>query len=648
MSDTVTQKQNKRADTFKYGTIDSIEARSIPRGAARASLNWLTLGDKIELRRGSRFLGTSSVNTGLGKATGIKTVTRATDIERLFGTYGKKIKYFDTVTDEWIEIGTDLLGTGVIGSDGIGTESISLQEYVGLAGNQLFVNSPNCSGFYKIMVANPTSYTDMYDGAKNFKGLTKIDTNRTLLWQRVKDQTGLYGSYIDAQSYTTVTAEILGTGNGVAVTFTGTLSYRAGNPKNTCFGISVTDGVETFTDNYDGTLTGSLGGTGTINYTTGAISVTFNTAVVNLTNVTVTYQHENSNANGITDFTKSATRLAGEGFILRQDESGGKFQSVKSYNNVYYCLHTKRTWALTLAIDDSPSGTSNVPYRHKVGIPNDRAAVETGKGIYYIDETDGNDTKIRLLTYDTGGSQQVIPVPVSNNININDYTFDQGASFKYGNFICFAGRLKTSTVNNRTLVFNDLFNCWDILDYAITCMDTYEGALVAGDALSDNFMELFSGVDDLGSPIFNYWEGKMDDLDIDGLKKSKRVKIIGDIGPDQKMKVSVSLDNGPFVEIRTADDAIAGVHAIEGSGSYVDRGQRVSVGPETLGKGEVGGGGSGIEAYHYEREFSIGQDDFEEITFRFEGMELGYLSVSAYEANDVRFKGKKTPRKYRG
>ena len=42
--------------------------------------------------------------------------------------------------------------------------------------------------------------------------------------------------------------------------------------------VIVTDGVEVFGDNADGTLTGSQGGSGTINYTTGAYTVVFNTA----------------------------------------------------------------------------------------------------------------------------------------------------------------------------------------------------------------------------------------------------------------------------------------------------------------------------------------------------------------------------------
>lgn len=61
-------------------------------------------------------------------------------------------------------------------------------------------------------------------------------------------------------------------GAALTVTYSGTLLV------NPILGgsFSATDGVETFTDNGDGTLTGSAGGTGTINYSTGAWSLTFN------------------------------------------------------------------------------------------------------------------------------------------------------------------------------------------------------------------------------------------------------------------------------------------------------------------------------------------------------------------------------------
>lgn len=55
--------------------------------------------------------------------------------------------------------------------------------------------------------------------------------------------------------------------------------------------VSVTDGVETFTDNGEGVLAGDAGGSGTVNYDTGAISVTFDEAPGEAVDVDVDYSH---------------------------------------------------------------------------------------------------------------------------------------------------------------------------------------------------------------------------------------------------------------------------------------------------------------------------------------------------------------------
>lgn len=644
---------------YKYGTINKIEDRSIPRGAASRSLNWLTMGDHIELRRGQKFLGTT--NTGLGLATGLKRVTDATGVERLFGSYGKKLKYYNRTTEDWVEIGSDLLGSAVVDANGIGFEEIFMQEYVGLAGNQLWINSPNCAGFFKIMVANPGSAKDNYDANKNHKGNIKIDTNRTLLWGRVKDRTGLYGSYIDSQTYTTVSAESLGTGDGVTTVFSTTLAAVTGI--RTCFGLTVTAGAVTLTDDYNGVLSASDGSTGTINYSTGAISVTFATAPANLAAITVTYQWESSTTNGIADFTESGTRLAGEGFVFRQDEGGGPLQNVNTYNQIYYCMHLKKTWVLSLGSDDTDA--TNLPYRQRVGIPNERASVETGDGIYYIDDTDENDVRARLLTYELNGSPEVIPVAISKNLNLNDYRFDQAAAAKWGDLVLFACGLKNSTreinsktvtLNNRVLVYNLLWKSWDILDYGCTCFEIYDGSLVAGDAYSDNFALLFSGFDDFDAVIPNYWEGDLDALGVEGLKQTKKLYLQGLIDPDQKIKVSVALDNGAFVEVGGTDNAEgtaaydedgAHTYAIQGNGSYVDPTQSVAVGAVTLGRSELGGGSAGAVAYNFARLISLRVDKFERVKLRFEAVDVGFASISTHKWWDVRFKGVKIPRKYR-
>jgi len=71
---------------------------------------------------------------------------------------------------------------------------------------------------------------------------------------------------VDAEVLHTVTA-----GEDATVTFT-----LATDQKPVIAGtITITDGTETFTDDGEGVLDGSSTGTGTINYTTGAISITF-------------------------------------------------------------------------------------------------------------------------------------------------------------------------------------------------------------------------------------------------------------------------------------------------------------------------------------------------------------------------------------
>lgn len=67
------------------------------------------------------------------------------------------------------------------------------------------------------------------------------------------------------------------TGDGVTVTFNYTVQF----PYILPFTVIITDNTEVFNDDGSGVLVGNLGGTGTVNYTTGAIAVTFNSAPSN-------------------------------------------------------------------------------------------------------------------------------------------------------------------------------------------------------------------------------------------------------------------------------------------------------------------------------------------------------------------------------
>jgi hypothetical protein len=606
---------------FKYGNIDNIEAQSIPDGAMSDSLNFLTLGDKIELSRGSKIIGTTQV--GVSKITGLFIATMFDGTLRKYCKRGKKLMYYDDslATPDWVEVGTDIFGTG--GEN----EDVLFAEYHPTAGDQLWFSTPN-SSLFKIMLANPTSYTDMYDSSKNFKGYIKIKYNRMFLVGRDSDKSGVYGSYIDAQSYTTVTGEAVA---GSGATRTGTLAFKAGGAKRTCFAVTFTDGVETFSDNNDGTLTGSAGGTGTINYTSGAYSITF--AVAPGAPVTSTYQWEDSTNTGIADFTKSSPRTAGQGFVFAQD-NGGNIINFHSYDDTEYCLHERVAWALILTADDT--NATNLPYREKLGVASLRCSVATDKGIFYIDTYNNVKPLFKLLTLESQ-STKVIPMVVTLNVNFEDYRFDDGCMEEWGDYIIILCRHKDSTANNRMFLYHKTWKSIDVRDYQMRCLAVCDGALWGGDALTQNIWELFSGFDDDDSLISGYAIGNITSLSLERLKKCKKFVVEGEIQPNQSFDIYLNPDRTGFTK----------VYSISGTGDYVDLGSSVNVGTNTLGSKEVGGGSDSVTAYHYKKEFKLALDKFNEIQYKIVPTGIGYLSVSMLEYRDIRRKSNKITSKYR-
>lgn len=625
---------------FKYGLIDSIEQQSIPRGASSRSLNWLTKGTKIELRRGYTVLGDTE-NTGVGKITGLAVAKRPDGSDILYRTRKRKIEYIYPDITDWVENGSDVLPAAVVAENVLG-EDISIQPYSNPTGPQCWFNSKN-AGPWKVMTANPGSITSMYVAGTNYKAYMRIKSGRMYAWNRFGNPgnvTDLFASQLDVQAdsaYTQIVAEVIAA--------SGTLAFKAAGTRRICFQLVATVGAETFTDNGDGTLTGSLGSSATINYTTGAYT--------GLGVGTMTYRWADDSAvKGIANFTFSATRVAGEGFILPQ-AFGGAFQNLMSLNGVEYCLHQKAAWAVTISADDLD--VTNLIFRSKVNIPNHRAAIESAEGIYYVDDSDENDVHFRLLTLATQ-SDQALPKSISKQftiakikvgVDLNDYVFDEAASIEFGDLVLFACKTKDSSVNNRVFSYNKVTGAHDVLNYYVSCFAIYDGTLVAGDSLTDNVYVLFSELSDNDSTIENYWEGSLDNLGYNGMKRIVELTIDGEVGPNQSGKISMSIDRGDFVEVLSPSDLAAGKHAIEGDGSYVDRSQSVNVGALTLGRGEVGGGGDGVSAYHYRRTFRISIDKCEFVKFRIEATRIGYLSLSEFTFADVRLKWNRIPERYR-
>lgn len=698
---------------FDKGVVTQLESQSIPEEAASSSLNWLTLGDRIELSGGYVVVGTE--NSGSGKITGLSTPQKVDGTQLPVRTRGKKIEYYDE--SDWVESGTDILGTAADGED------IAITPYTSLAGYQAFISSPN-SSIFKMMLANPGSIKDIYDEAKNFKGYIRAINSSIYLWYRANNKNYLYRSYKDKQNsdvYTTVgsTAEVgtftvtiaspalftltshgLNVGDTVTITtngslptglstntiyyvissglsldefrlsttdggaaintsgsqsgdhtlhmaqvyigaagsttYSGTLSTVTGN--RTCFNVVFTDGTTTITDDKNG---GFSGGTGTINYATGAYSVTFPSATVGP--VTVSYQTELSSSGGVADFSfTSPERVATEGFFLPQP-TGGDLLSVLPYQSSVFCLHENNAWVTTIESDDVTA--ENIEWRDNLGMSNWRAAVSTGDGIYYIDTRDSLKPRFRLLTLQSVSgttSSNVVPIDFSYNVDLSGYDFSEGVGFQWQDYILFSGRTTGATYNNRVFAYNKVWKSFDILDYTATCFAEYQGRLWAGDSLSNNVLQLFSGTVANEVNVNNYWIGKLTQLQVEEIKKFKRLTLRGFIAREQTIRVYLAFGQGDFISVGD----------IEGTGSYVNYSGDGNVGSTMVGSDEIGGGSGGATTgYEYIREFNSElrgvMQKFDEVRIKVEALSTGYASVSEIIYYDVQSYGQKNILSYR-
>ncbi len=612
------------------GLVTAIkDTKTLKPGASPDSLNWLTgkYKDHIELRRGYARLGSTEV-TGVGNVSGIGVTRRYDGVDVLHFSYDRKVKYYDSSADDTVEVNTDLLPSAADGED------VWFRSYQNLAGAFHYLGSPN-SGVWKIPAANPGSAVSQ--SVNNHRwNVFHIAQGRSFAGQRNgttagnNDKTGLYLSYIDKDQlsdYTQVTGESVGTGNGVTTTFTGTAAV-VGSGKTLMYP-SITDSVETFVDDRNGNLVGSAGGTGTFNYATGAYSVTFAAAPANLQAITMSYYHETATSTGILDFTVGGN---GQGKTFREDDGGGRLMAIFNINNVHYPFHELKTWQVSLTLDDTAS--TNLPYRN-VGIPYERAAWQTPEGIVFADLSREADPKFRRLEVLQGTNINTIePTSISDELDLTGHAFSKCVAFRWGDYEIFCVQEKTNGVandyNSVMYVRNVVSGAWDKLNYYASCLAEYSGTLVAGDSLSRNVYTLFSGFDEDGDTIENYWTSSDVNCGTENLKTCRRMVVDGLIQPGQSLKVSVSYDGKPFAEMFT----------VESDGDYVDTGTETSIGSPTLGSKTIGAGGAST-ASPFEVDFKLLSDRFIHARVKVEALGIGYVSVNSFTFKDIRDKGRK-------
>lgn len=603
------------------------DTKTLKPGIATSSKNWLTakFGDHIELRRGSALLGTTRV-TGAGKITGLGVGVRYDGTQIPFWSRGRKVEYYDAASDDRIEVGTNLLA---VASDG---EDCWFAPYQNLAGSFMFGGSKD-HGIFKIPLANPGSARDQAVSSFRF-GHLRFNQGRAFAGQRNgtvagnKDDTGVYLSDIDKallSSYTQVTAEAIGASGSTA--YSGTLAASATAGRTVMYLAIKEASGETLVDDRNGNLVGDQGSTGTINYATGAYSVTFNHTTTGA--VTADYYWELSTSDGALDFDTSVAG-AGKAKIFRQDDAGGRLMAILNFLEVHYCLHELRTWALTTTIDDTAA--TNLPYRN-IGIPYERAAKETPDGILLVDTSNPSEPKVRRLEIGQNTNNlTIVPTAISDALDLSEYDFDRAVAYRWGDYeiIC-CGEYVNGTANGYNsvmLIRNVVSGAWDRLDYRVSCLETLNGALISGDAISNNVFTLFSGFDDDEGPIDNHWQDGQLNLGTDRLKVAHHMRVTGHIQRDQNVAVYLILDDGEPVLYYT----------IEGDGTYVDQGINTPIGSTTIGSKVIGGGGEAT-AHPFDVTFPIHTDRFQHVSVRFEALSIGHAAINSYTYKDLRDKG---------
>ncbi len=601
----------------------------IPTDAASDSLNWTTKDGVIALGYGRRLLGDLGV-AGQVKNVGVGYTSNGSRVR--YRKKGTVIQYLNS-SNVWTNIVTGL------------TESHDyiFTPYTSLAGSFMFAMGPG--GIFKFHNANPGSYIDMYDAAKNFKALGIIDKARTIIWSIENDPTGLRGSFIDGQNstvYTTVTNEVVATGDGTTTVFSGTLAFKGANPKANCFGLALNmnpSGI-TATDNYNGVLTGT-GVTGTINYITGAWTLTFTVAPTAGHQARLSYQWENSNNKGVTDFTYSATRLAGEGFIIRQDEGGDAIQNVLvGLDGSYYSIKQYNIYRLTL--DSTDTKPYNEVFRKDLGIPYWQAATATGRGIIFVNTANPSKPALTVLEKNPLGDN-IQPTVLVPHFAFENYQYDQAVLETWEDYIVIACRTSTSTYNNRILLVNlNVGNgTVDVYAYRAKCLKKDAGTLYAGDTVTENVYQLFTGFDDDGAIIENQWTSKGETYKSERLKKYRRQKVKGLIQPGQVVGVYLETDNGGFNKVGT----------IRGDVETLDGDLTGVVGSMEVGSSMVGGAETdsedAITVYQFFFELKMRTGKFRKRRVRFIAEQYGYFAVNFMSDWDVMSFEERIPKRYR-
>lgn len=607
---------------FKSGVHNLQDSEDIPTDAAQDAQNWFNQDGRNILVGGRLLIGEEK---GIGDIKGLHFGYRVDGTKVLYRKTSDALQYWDG--DSWEDIITGMTDC-----------EVSFANYSSLAGAFTFINCVD--GYYKIVNANPGSYLSLYSSSRNFHGKILIDRGRTILWDRddesSKDRTGLYGSKIDTQDstvYTSVSAESVGALG--STNYTGTLTQIGLDPHRTGFAVTISAdvaaGTETFQDDYNGNLTSNYGGTGTINYATGAYEVTFSDTTTGA--VTVDYQYEDSNTGGLTDFRKSATRIAGEGFQFPQDEGGDPILNILiGQDGAYYSMKSNSCYRLEL--DSTDLDATNLLYRKDLGISHWKSGIATNRGIVFMNTKNPTHPQLMILQKDKYGID-VEPYALMTHFDFSLYSYDEAEMNSYDRYITIFCKSSEVEYNDTILICNLQAKTVSILKFPCQVSASSLGEFYIGGSLTENVYKLFSGFDDDGLPISNFWKGKDETYGIENLNKFKRERIKGLIDTSQKLEVYFDFDKSGEILVGT----------ILGDGSYVDSSASGIIGESQVGKVTIGGEPSNASPYFIE--LKVKTPKFRKRTIILKAVGIGYVDFEMLMDYNISKYKNKIPSRFR-
>jgi hypothetical protein len=327
--------------------------------------------------------------------------------------------------------------------------------------------------------------------------------------------------------------------------------------------------------------------------------------------------------------------VAHEGFQFPQDEGGDAILNVVvGLDGNYYSMKRQSVYSLTIS-DDDTSATNEV-YRRELGVPSYRASVSMQYGIVFMDTSRYELPRLTLLEKNPIGGQ-VTPKVLFTHYDFSKYVYDDCTINTYDRYILVACKSLNATYNDTLLLCDIESKTVEATNYAGRTFAKDAGDIYMGSSITENVYRLFSGFDDDGSAIDNYWEGKGETWDNENLKKYRYIRLMGNISATQSFEVYATYDETSPVLLGT----------ILGNGSYVDYDSPQAIGNNIIGGSPIGGGLVAM-TYPYVVQINLKKvPKFRKRKITYKALGVGYVDISTHLDLDISTYEAKLPAKYR-